>query len=510
MKKTYFSSKHVFAFMLLLAGFIYGCRKELAQKTVNTEQNPSKTLSVANAKSYLDSALKTNSTTIKFFSTESSTPTAFNGYLFWDKAKAFSNKNFEVVEVPVALDYKQVSFYKLSGDTSNYITNKAVTEAAFTRVLIFRDSTKKVIDKRIITYIPDKSYLSKNSNPSFNNWINSIDKNYNGYIEYRTWENVPYLVLRLTNGKVKANYNLTRQNNSTNVRAQSLKTNSWGCDYYGVPDMVTVCGGGECDTHDNGTYTHYAICYETPDVYSPEPTFADGSSPTISNSGGSSTTSPTVSDADIANATYVDDGKPPINPAKYINCFTDGKTASQYKLTLYVAQPTPGSNDQISFFSNRGETFQTSLGQLYNVGHAFVGFQKINNDGSSVTQVIGFYPNPQGIVSKGSIKDDSSHPFDVSYNVTVSASQFQTALGGVIYDNGFSQYILSSYFGSGSEYNCVDAARSWLMNAGVALPQSTNRGSFLNSPGDYGQALRSFSGANTTSGNAPNSHGPCN
>ncbi len=509
MKKTYLSSRRTFAFMLLLAGLVYSCRKETVQKQSGTEQNADKTAKfIVEAKSYLDSTLKTNSAIIKVSGSGGNTsePTTFNGYLDWDNAKTYFNKTYEVAEIPVSLDYKQVNFYKLVKDSST-VSDKSVTEKAFVRVLIYKDSTKNIIDKRIITYIPDKKYLEKNSDPSGNNWINSIDKNYSGYIEYRTWENIAFMVLRIDSGKVSAKYNVLLQGN-TNLKTQGLKTSKVQCSTQIIDNYIMVCIGSSCSTSYKGT-TYTTVCSGAADFDYPSP-----SAPSVNygspGSGYVAPASPALSDADIAKSIPIVNDNDPIDPMTFIKCFTDGKTASQYKLTIYIAQPTPGSNDQISFFSRRGETFRTSLGQLYNVGHAFVGFQKINNDGSTVTQVMGFYPNPQGMISDGVIKDDSSHPYDVSYTVNVNASQFQTALGAVIYDNGFRQYILSDYLGGGSEYNCVDAARTWLMIAGVALPQDTNRGSFLNSPGDYGQALRNFNGANTTSGNAPNSHGPCN
>ncbi len=252
----------------------------------------------------------------------------------------------------------------------------------------------------------------------------------------------------------------------------------------------------------------FVSCSEVPDGYSPEPTFDGGG--TSSGGGGGGTTSPTISDADIANATYVDDGKPPIDPTKYINCFTDGKTANEYKLTLYIDQPIHGQNDWWSL-DGYGEKFISANGIKFDVGHAFVGFQKINTDNTSVTQVMGFYPNPRSISADGVIKNDGGHPFDVSYTVTVSAAQFQAALSNVIYDNGFSMYTLSAYqLNTHSEYNCTDAAIQWMRNASVTMPASTNRGIFVNSPGDYGQALKNLNGANTTAGNAPISHGACN
>lgn len=178
---------------------------------------------------------------------------------------------------------------------------------------------------------------------------------------------------------------------------------------------------------------------------------------------------PPVGDQDIALAIPVIDSKPPIDAVKYKECFTDGKTASQYKLTIYVDQPVAGQNDQWSLSSGTGNKFTTSNHTEVNVGHAFVGFQKINTDGTSVTQVMGFYPGSSSVNTKGVIKDDSGHPYDVSYTATVSETKFTIALNDVISASGIKNYILSTVNG-GQEFNCTDAAISWMTTAAVVLP----------------------------------------
>jgi len=242
-------NKHLLILVAFFAVLIYACKKEHVFENGQTT-NVAIKFTVSNAKSYLDSALKTNSTTIKLYGTQgSSKPAAFDGHLFWDKAKAFLNNRFEVVEVPLALDYKETSFYKLGGDTSAYVTDKAVAEAAFARALIYRDSTQKIIDKRIITYIPDKSYLAKNPDPSGNNWLNSMDKKFSGYIEYRSWNNEVNMVIRILAGKVVHVYNVSAapNNDAAGVKTQGLKTNDVTCITYRIPASATV-------TTVNGTY----------------------------------------------------------------------------------------------------------------------------------------------------------------------------------------------------------------------------------------------------------------
>lgn len=136
-------------------------------------------------------------------------------------------------------------------------------------------------------------------------------------------------------------------------------------------------------------------------------------------------------------------------------------------------------------------------------------FQKINTDGTSVTQVMGFYPGSSSVNTKGVIKDDSGHPYDVSFTATVSETKFTIALNDVVSASGIKNYILSTVNG-GQEFNCTDAAIEWMTSAAVVLPQDASRGYFQNTPGDYGQALRNTSGSNKAGGNAPTGHGPCN
>jgi len=73
----------------------------------------------------------------------------------------------------------------------------------------------------------------------------------------------------------------------------------------------------------------------------PPPSGGDNGSGTGSGNDNSS-----ISDQDIVNAQPVQNDVVPINPELFKNCFDDGKTASSYKLTLYIDQPEAGSNAQ--------------------------------------------------------------------------------------------------------------------------------------------------------------------
>ncbi len=104
--------------------------------------------------------------------------------------------------------------------------------------------------------------------------------------------------------------------------------------------------------------------------------------------------------------------------------------------------------------------------------------------------------------SKGIIKDDSGHAYDVSYTRTVTALQFDAALSSLSSHFGYSYYDLKTY-------NCTDAALS-IMNDGGANFSGVPRGGFNNTPGDFGQVLRSKPGANKNGGSGVSGKGPCN
>lgn len=294
-----------------------------------------------------------------------------------------------------------------------------------------------------------------------------------------------------------------------------------GCD----PTFAILGGYDQCsepDPSSGGCYYLFELinsniertCYDTEDPNGPPPPPGTGGGTGDGGSGDGSSPGNAVPSDDILNATFVNDDKPAIDVRKFINCFTDGKTASSYKLTLYVDQPIHGTNDQYHVVVS--PTFVGGIGLLVpggtlDVGHTFMQFEKINTDGTSVRQVMGFYPGGNSIDSKGVIKDDSGHPFDESFTQQVSEEQFNNALQLVIRDADESQYVLSRYQPQ-DEYNCTDAGLTWLSPSGVYI-QSPSKGAFANTPGNLGYYLINGSGrtiVNVPNGSAPLGHGPCN
>lgn len=216
---------------------------------------------------------------------------------------------------------------------------------------------------------------------------------------------------------------------------------------------------------------------------------------------------------DFNSATTISDRMPKVDITKYTNCFSDGKIAQSYNLTIYVDQPVANTNEQFlvtlptyetdTQSGDRGILLKTDRGNL-DVGHTFVSFEKINPDGTTVKHIYGFYPDPDGFgaISKGAIKLDGGHGYEMSYTITVTDSQFFAAIAAMTDDYNSAVYNVLSY-------NCTDAALRWMNAAGAGLT-SVNRGLFNNTPGDFGQELRTKPNTDTAGGYANGGGGPCN
>ncbi|RLJ72002.1 hypothetical protein [Pedobacter alluvionis] len=232
------------------------------------------------------------------------------------------------------------------------------------------------------------------------------------------------------------------------------------------------------------------------------------------------TPTPTITTEELQGAIPVVNNTPKIQDIKkYTKCFADGKAAT-YKMTIFVDQPVKGEGDWYNIILPTGGVvtnnpyniptgiiFSTINGNNFDVGHSFVTFEKNNSDGTSVKQTLGFYPSESSLAGRGTMVDNSGHAADVSYTINVTAQQFNKGLEKVEYDFANRDYVLTNAFLN--EYNCTDAAISWMNAAGAKFTDSTT-GLFRNTPGSFGQILGSLPGANKTSSPGTVGKGPCN
>ncbi|MBE5320737.1 hypothetical protein IM793_16325 [Pedobacter sp. MR2016-19] len=239
-----------------------------------------------------------------------------------------------------------------------------------------------------------------------------------------------------------------------------------------------------------------------------------------SGGGGGTPGTPTITAEELPEAVPVANNIPKIQDIKkYTKCFADGKPAT-YKMTIFVDQPVKGQGDWYNIILPTGGVvtnnpynvptgiiFSTINGDNFDVGHTFVTFEKNNLDGTSVKQTLGFYPSESILANKGTMVNNSSHAFDVSYTIDVTQQQFNNGLAKVEGDFATKNYVLTNVLGD--EYNCTDAAISWMNAAGATFTNSTS-GLFKNTPGNFGQTLRSLPGADTISSVGTIGKGPCN
>ncbi|PTQ96612.1 hypothetical protein C8P68_10497 [Mucilaginibacter yixingensis] len=524
--------KYLTALVLLLCVVIYACHKEKAnESSPDSKSGDGITFNLRDAKNFLKQTtdLKANAIT----QPGDSGNVGSKGTILWKKARIYKrSNNLEVVEVPIAFNKKQVPLFNERRDSVKTPPDITSVEAAFTRLLIYQDVNSKVINKELVTYIPDKETVTKLNGDISNNWIDKLQSQFSGYLYYQAWNHQPLHLVRVKNGIKTANYRLSSNGGSggPQLSVQStLKTNEIECDLYSTPTYTFDCvvntetGEFRCTQTSSGSID-YLYCYDNSNPLDPNP----NPPPTDPGNGGGYV--PSITDNDVNLSFWQTNSLPEINPSKFASCFNDNKQASSYTMTLYVKQPIPGDKSSWVSIAPYSSYMQAALGQgiiwmtpnsgWFNSGHTFVGFTKNNTDGTNVTQVIGFWPSPQSptVVSRGSSQDDSNFPYTVSYTITVTQSQFNAGLNAVIYD-GYNpslpnlsnvNFVLLNVPSSGyTEYNDTDAALHWFAAAGTTI-SSPSHDNFTHTAGELGETIRAMSGAVTTAGYAPQGKGACN
>lgn len=198
---------------------------------------------------------------------------------------------------------------------------------------------------------------------------------------------------------------------------------------------------------------------------------------------------------------------PQISINDVIAAFNDGKKAVSYSITLYVDQPVSGST----------EGYDKSLTGI-DTGHTFIKLSKVNEDGSIVERIVGFYPAPnddEEIASPnnpevtGEFKDNSTSPYDLKISYGLDEEQFKSVLD-YIEKSKDKRYNLNSY-------NCTTFGIECVQAAGIEVPDNevTTEGTFIlgygnfedtfgNNPGQLGEDLRKNPNTDQTPGNAKN------
>jgi len=206
--------------------------------------------------------------------------------------------------------------------------------------------------------------------------------------------------------------------------------------------------------------------------------------------GGTSVSPPAISN-------LPDQDNPVIDPKAFMNCFGNlpdiGSTTS---VTVYVQEPFPGTSFNVGPNS---------------VGHVAIGLTKSYN-GTTITQVVGFYPNATGLSKLSAPSKISDNGGDLAYDVSITYNIIPQEFDRIVnyVANPPANYNLMTF-------NCTNFVFNACQAGGITLPDPNTPLMFgatqAMTPGALGTnigALSGESGVNTNGGTTPNSKGACN
>jgi len=236
---------------------VFACRKEISGIFDKTPDNASQW-----AKDYFTNVLvKNEGNQLQFKNLKGVSLKTLNDKPnmkspMWVRAKSGKTPRFDFVEVPLMYNRKVSPTIQ----TKKKEIDKQVIDATFDRLIIYKDKSGK-INQRIVTYLPDESYLRRHKGDISHNQINNLDKDFDGYLIYKSWEDRVLFILRIDKGvakKLKLSPALTSGKKS--LGGSSVK------DYYGYE------GEPGCEDYYYIIWSQWCY-YDNPD--DPTPSYCD-------------------------------------------------------------------------------------------------------------------------------------------------------------------------------------------------------------------------------------------
>jgi len=416
-------------------------------------------------------------------------------YLMFNLGYSSSNDKITFIEIPLRYNRRPSSIVSPKNQVGDDPEKIKILNATFDRLLIYKNKSTGAIDQVIITYIPDADYLKRHNNDISSNQIDKLDTDFNGYIQYKKWDDTNISLLRIRDGKTVRGYVYQKASTELVSGTDKLKPNpiaqssSTVCTLMYTEHWLQQCWSSDPEGTDMqcGSWTLQGVEYWYDCYYT-------GGGPPLTGDpcldygicGGAPT--PPSGEPAVPTSITIPMNGPKIDPKKETKCFDKTQPAT---MTIYVQQPNENSRDMM------GEN---------SVGHCFVGITQ-----GGVTRHFGFYPDSPAasvISSQDSeIHENSGEMYHVSISKTVTASQLTNIINYI--NNYPPKYTLKSY-------NCTDFAIAVAGEGALNLPATTGTYSLFSgrNPGDLGQDLRSAtlpSGVtrNTTKSNAPAKNGTC-
>ncbi|MEN5231907.1 hypothetical protein [Sphingobacterium faecium] len=232
-----------YQFLVLFLSIILSCCKQDSIETKNVQD--SKNDFSIEAKAFLKSKVKNTNGTDLILSLKnnlSSVNFVTDGELFWSGKSEYRIKSIQGLEVPyftkrntINLYNLRKSFYEETARDKEQRVNFSYTNMLFSKVS--DDSNLQAI---FVTYIPDigviknLDYFKTGSRMT----LNSIDHNFNGYIEYKSLDNQVLAVFYLEQGKVRTKYSVDDQ---PTIAQRGANSTSLTCQTVCTPVYGTIC-----------------------------------------------------------------------------------------------------------------------------------------------------------------------------------------------------------------------------------------------------------------------------
>ncbi|MEO6520993.1 MAG: hypothetical protein ABIN91_04900 [Mucilaginibacter sp.] len=449
-----------------LTGLLLSCKKEAQQSVItatDTVTVPTQNLSIDQVKSWYNSkataSLHTQSTQ-QVFSLSKLSPE-------WSKAQSFSNK--------------QGNYWLMHFGGQPALQN---VKQGYRKVAFLRDSSGQ-IQARILEIVPDVLYIQRKQKAETKDFTGRVfiyDEDYHllGGKIYSQGKQIGRIKPQIQGA---APAKLQTQMVQVSVDCQWYDSN-----YIDSEGVATIYSENIC------TYSVYD------DSFYPDMTGGGGGGTSGDplggggGGGGNASSAPAVSN-------LPGEDHPKVSPSQYMNCFGSvPNNNATMQVTVYVQEPFPGTS--FNYGSN-------------SVGHTAISLTK-SSGGTSVTQTLGFYPDATGkdkMNAPGKLVDNSGLKYNVSISYKVDAVQFANLVNYL--NSSLPTYDITELNCTGYVYNACQYAGITLPNpyTTVGLPYPDGTQAQAMTPAGLGNSIQNMEGqpnVNTSGGNIPASHGPCN
>ena len=220
--------KQSYLFLLLMGVFLLLCCKR-DFITHNTENKNG--LSTKSAKHFLkNNAQKFDGEEllVNIKNNQSSTSFLANGELQWNAKLGYTLDGQQSIEVPFFTKRNTITLYNYR----NLMYDETESDRAFkasysyTNIMFNRNKLTDSVTAIIVTYIPDRGAIEdlKYYKTGKRMTLNDIDKEFSGYIEYRTLKNEVTSVFYMERGILRKRYSLKLTDNSIKNNAARTQT----------------------------------------------------------------------------------------------------------------------------------------------------------------------------------------------------------------------------------------------------------------------------------------------